>query len=202
MIAGGATPEIRNCAFIESRGVGEGTTTESMGGGISSHSDLPITVRGCRFEGNTLSNFYAQGGSLYTRGGGIFSFLGGITVMDCVFIGNSAHAGGGLYSWAETTVINSLFMENMPADFPGSTDSVPMFVDVSSGGLHLSPGSPCIDSGDNSAVPVGILTDLDGGDRFLDDPDTPASALRRSWTWGRSSTRVRGCERRRCSLDA
>jgi hypothetical protein len=31
-------------------------------------------------------------------------------------------------------------------------------------------GSPCIDAGDNSAVPVDLVTDIQGWDRFLDDP--------------------------------
>jgi len=38
---------------------------------------------------------------------------------------------------------------------------------------RLSAGSPCIDAGDNTAVPAGITTDLDGDPRFLDVPETP-----------------------------
>ncbi|MEE9128819.1 MAG: right-handed parallel beta-helix repeat-containing protein [Phycisphaerales bacterium] len=34
---------------------------------------------------------------------------------------------------------------------------------------RLASGSPCIDAGDNTAVPEGIDTDLDGNDRFVDD---------------------------------
>jgi hypothetical protein len=41
------------------------------------------------------------------------------------------------------------------------------------GDLHLSSGSPCIDAGDNTAVPAGVVTDLDGNSRFIDDPATP-----------------------------
>ena len=40
------------------------------------------------------------------------------------------------------------------------------------GDYNLLAGSPCIDAGDNSAVPAGIITDLDGKPRFSDDPDT------------------------------
>jgi hypothetical protein len=42
---------------------------------------------------------------------------------------------------------------------------------------HLSPGSPCIDAGDNTAVPAGITTDLGGNLRFIDDPFTPDTGL-------------------------
>jgi len=38
--------------------------------------------------------------------------------------------------------------------------------------LRLSPSSPCIDAGDNSAVPVDVNTDLSGQPRFFDDPNT------------------------------
>src|SRR5262249_2737152 len=34
------------------------------------------------------------------------------------------------------------------------------------GDLHLQPGSPCIDKGDNSAVPAGLHADLDGNQRI------------------------------------
>ncbi len=41
------------------------------------------------------------------------------------------------------------------------------------GDLSLSPGSPCIDAGDNAAVPEEIETDLDGNPRLLDVPEMP-----------------------------
>jgi hypothetical protein len=33
--------------------------------------------------------------------------------------------------------------------------------------LHLRPGSPCIDAGDNESVPAGVTQDLDGGARIV-----------------------------------
>jgi hypothetical protein len=41
--------------------------------------------------------------------------------------------------------------------------------------LRLSFGSPCIDAGDNTAVPAGVMTDLDGRLRYFDDPCTADS---------------------------
>jgi hypothetical protein len=38
--------------------------------------------------------------------------------------------------------------------------------------VRLAVGSPCIDSGDNGRVPSGTVVDLDGRNRFVDDPDT------------------------------
>jgi hypothetical protein len=60
-----------------------------------------------------------------------------------------------------------------PDDFPGSHDSDPLFLDLPGRDLHLGPGSPCIDAGDNTCFPPEILTDLDGLARFFDDPETP-----------------------------
>lgn len=50
-------------------------------------------------------------------------------------------------------------------------------MDVFNGDLHLSPGSSCIDAGDNNAVPIDIAADLDGSDRFVDDTDTPDTGI-------------------------
>ena len=52
-------------------------------------------------------------------------------------------------------------------------DADPLFVDPENGDYHLLHGSSCIDAGNNLAVPDGVTIDLDGGPRFLDDPDTP-----------------------------
>jgi parallel beta-helix repeat protein len=55
----------------------------------------------------------------------------------------------------------------------GNIDADPRFVDPAAGDYHLGAGSPCIDAGNNAAVPAGVLTDLDGHPRFVDDPNTP-----------------------------
>lgn len=56
-----------------------------------------------------------------------------------------------------------------PDDLPGCTDLDPLFL-APSANLRLAAGSPCLDAGDNAAVPAGVLLDLDGGLRFVDDP--------------------------------
>jgi hypothetical protein len=52
----------------------------------------------------------------------------------------------------------------------GNIELNPVFEDAA---CRLSGDSPCIDAGDNTAVPAGILSDLDGNSRFVDDPCTP-----------------------------
>ena len=63
----------------------------------------------------------------------------------------------------------------------GCIDSDPLFVDplgadgfnaTGDKNFRLTGFSPCIDAGDNEAVPLGVATDLDGNARFFDDPGT------------------------------
>jgi hypothetical protein len=67
-------------------------------------------------------------------------------------------------------------------DGGGNIDADPLFVDpdgvddvpgTEDDDLRLSAGSPGVDAGDNTAVPIGITTDLDGNARFVDDLDSP-----------------------------
>jgi hypothetical protein len=73
-------------------------------------------------------------------------------------------------------------------DFPGegNIDADPLFVDVDGpddipgtvdDDLRLRGGSPCIDAGDNSAVPIAGFADFDGNYRFFDDPATVDTGL-------------------------
>jgi len=39
--------------------------------------------------------------------------------------------------------------------------------------LRLQPGSPSSDAGNNGALSGSVTTDLDGNDRFIDDPTAP-----------------------------
>ncbi len=64
----------------------------------------------------------------------------------------------------------------------GNIDTDPMFIDATGtdnipgtedDNLRLILDSPCIDAGDNRAVPLGITTDLEGQFRFV---NVPASA--------------------------
>jgi hypothetical protein len=43
----------------------------------------------------------------------------------------------------------------------------PLFVNATAQDYHLQVGSPCIDAGDNSLVPPGVTTDLDGNKRIF-----------------------------------
>ena len=139
------------------------------------------TLAQCTFTGNTAA-----------YGGGMYNFVSSPTVTNCTFSGNSASVfGGGILNLVggSATVTNCILWNNSPNEINrpatvsysdvaggfagiGNIDADPLFVDPDNGDYHLSPGSPCIDAGDNSAVPKDIVTDLDGNPRFVDDPCT------------------------------
>jgi hypothetical protein len=120
---------------------------------------------------------------------------GSPTVTNCTFSGNSADSGGGMFtvSNGNPTVTNCILWNDSPDEIfdylsvtmvrfsdvrggwpgTGNIDLDPFFVDPDNGNYRLSRGSPCIDAADNTAVPAGIMTDLAGNPRFVDDPNTP-----------------------------
>jgi hypothetical protein len=137
-------------------------------------------------------DFWACGGGM----GGAMYNDGNPTLINCTFVGNSADGdtiagpmGGAVVGGG--TLINCVLWDNGPypllasgpvytsnvqggwsGDGIGNIDADPIFVGPDHGDFRLSPGSPCIDAGDNTAVPEGIDTDLDGNPRFVDDPNT------------------------------
>ena len=91
-------------------------------------------------------------------------------ITNCVVWSNSPDQIAGT---AHVTYSN--IQDGYPGE--GNISSNPLFTDPTSGDYRLSPGSPCIDAGDSTAVPPGITTDLDGNLRFIDDPDTPDTGI-------------------------
>jgi hypothetical protein len=54
---------------------------------------------------------------------------------------------------------------NVGVDGGNNIDSNPLFLDGANGNVRINPGSPVIDEGNTSALPVGVTTDLDGNAR-------------------------------------
>jgi parallel beta-helix repeat protein len=148
-----------------------------------------VVVSNCLFEGNTATG---SGG-----GGAIWMGSGGNTVLaNCTVVGNSAtvQAQGGLrVQGGSPTVVNSIFWGNTgPGGAAGATNQIAGTTGVTysivqgglagAGNLAVDPqldadlapvaGSPAIDAGNNAGVPAGVVLDLDGGPRLVDDPAT------------------------------
>jgi parallel beta-helix repeat protein len=151
-----------------------------------------IVVTNCLFQGNTATG---SGG-----GGAIWMGSGGNTVLaNCTVVGNTATAqaqGGLRVQGANPTVVNSIFWDNAgPGGAQGSSNQIAGTTNVTytvvegglagTGNLAVDPlldaalapgaGSPVIDAGSNAGVPAGVLLDLAGSSRFVDDPATPDS---------------------------
>jgi len=192
-----SSPMVSNCAFI-------GNSTED-GGGMCNCSSSP-TVTNCTFTGNS-----AISPDVHVLGGGGMCNVeySSPTLTNCILWGNSSPEPNGpqialkdnstvSISYCDLqggqTAIYKVGTNNSVIWGEGNIDADPNFVDpngpdaiagTEDDDLRLSAGSPCIDAGDNTAVPPDTADldgdsdtsertplDLDGLDRFVDDPNT------------------------------
>lgn len=167
-----------NCAFWGNTAVWGGPIG-SYGAGVlcSSVNPATLTMVNCTIAGNTAGEAAA------------FETLNNaeIAARNCIIWGNTAtgqdvaprdrqfKGNATLYYSCVQDLLTAPPGEDPydPADYPGSFDADPLFVNGPSGDLHLADGSPCLDAGRNSYVPAGVTTDLDGLARFYDDPLAP-----------------------------
>jgi hypothetical protein len=174
---------LTNCIFIGNLGW--------RGGGMNNYDSHTI-MRNCLFTGNSAT----------ADGGGMYNIHSSPTLINCTLTRNTAGRGGGLYDYDSSPILtNCIFRSN--SDSSGIVESSQIYEYLGSpavanycciqgwtgslGGVgnigndpllgpddcHLQSNSLCIDAGDNSAVPSGVVIDLDGDPRFIDDPDVP-----------------------------
>jgi hypothetical protein len=179
---GASDAEFTNCRFD---GNSAGYFNGGGGGGIYIETSNSLLVN-CIFSNNVAGGF---GGA---NGGGIYIASGSPWIANVTVEGNSADvSGSGIFVEAGTPSLLGIIVwannqgqiDGVPAFVgyscgqggyagPGNIMNDPLFVDAGSGNYGLLPGSPCIDAGDNTAVPPGVLLDIVGNNRFIDDPDT------------------------------
>ena len=142
----GADAVLTNCTFVENSSYGGAST----GGGLFNSSTSTLTIDNCIFWNN--SDIGGLDESAQIAGSGTVNIN-----YSCVFDWSGSLGGTGNFG------DDPLFIDaDGPDDTVGTEDDNP----------RLFSGSPCIDAGDNLAVPLGVTTDLDGNARFFDDPDT------------------------------
>ncbi|MCC6669790.1 MAG: right-handed parallel beta-helix repeat-containing protein [Planctomycetes bacterium] len=185
--ANGAQPTIVDCEFrhCTSRGAGGW----GAGGGVFLDQGSPGMVRGCRFVGNVGTQLM-PGGVSGCFGGGLFNFAHGTVVEACRFLGNTAHAGGGLFTIASLTVRDCEFDGNRVQAHPISGGSSGGY----GGGLAAMSVLP------GNAVPVERCTfvantasDGGGGARFYDTTGAVTHCIFRGNSDSRGTVGVSQC---------
>jgi parallel beta-helix repeat protein len=166
-----SSPTVTNCTFT-------GNTAQIYGGGMYNYYNCSPTVTNCTFTGNTAGE----------KGGGMYNYYySSPTVTNCTFSGNTAgRYGGGMYNYWDSspTVTNCILWDDSPYEIfddvsssttvtysdvqggwagTGNIDADPMFADAEG---RLLAFSPCLDAGNDAAVPPGVTTDLDGNPRI------------------------------------
>ena len=157
----------------------------AQGGGVSGHG----TFVNCLFRANEgdpniqcvppgLGGGFAGTGALINctftgnlafLGDAIYVPFGTLFVTNCILFDNS---GGSIYEDKGTAFVTYSCVVPEWNTAGGNISADPLFVDPLNGDYRLSPGSPCIDAGDNTAIPLRTL-DLDGNPRLIDDLATP-----------------------------
>ena len=157
---------------------------------MSCISDSSLSLAQCTLSGNHAD---ATGGGVFVSG----SLA--VTVDNCILWNDTAPEGPEILIYADPSTL-AVGYSNIEGGEEGigggdsviwgdgNVDADPLFVDPSGSDLRLLSGSPCIDSGDNTAVPPDsgdldgdgdtdepIPVDLDGAPRFADDAGTPNS---------------------------
>ncbi len=168
-----ASPTFENCAFL-------GNSTAGPGGALAfSTGQSAPRVIGCLVAGNAAED---EGGGIFFGGFGDSPVLTNCTIVD----NQSAALAGGIFvgSSSDASITNSIVWGNSGAAIVGSGTFTVEFSDIQGGwpglgnldadplfrspGHRLSAGSPCIDAGDNAALPETLLLDLAGRPRRLD----------------------------------
>jgi len=160
-----------NCVFIANSAINAGA--------VFNHGSHPALIS-CTLAFNRATRY----------AGGLFNRVGSNPMLtNCILWGNTDSDGEGESAQItdepstriSTTIVNYSNVQGWTGALGGvgNIGDDPLFADAhgpdgipgtGDDDLRLSTGSPCIDAGDNTALPLSMLTDLDGNPRFVNDP--------------------------------
>ena len=147
-----------------------GNSAGEGGGGMSKIGELIPIVINCTFSGNTAD----QGGGMYNENSNptiTNSVLWGNVAADHLFdlpVEKILVHGNEMYNDDSTPTVTYSCIQG-GYEGTGNIHSDPLFIDTQNDDLRLTAESPCIDVGNNAAIPAGIETDLDGNIRIFND---------------------------------
>jgi hypothetical protein len=177
--SGVPAPTITDCTFT---GNSAGISGDGAGGGAIYDASAIMTIVNCAFIDNVSTNY----------GGAIDSANSSPKIINCTFTGNSGAIGAAIcdaFSLGSTLtncilygdtgsgeIVNNIdgsttttvTFSDVQGGYPGvgNINANPQFVNAAAGNFVLEPGSPCVNAGNNSAIPSGITTDLAGNPRI------------------------------------
>jgi hypothetical protein len=182
-------PVLTGCVFVGNDSF-QGGAIKTLTGGV-------VTLVNCVFAGNSVT---AYGGALYNAdgdlsltnctvydneaagaGGGVYNTgTGWLNLKNSIFWNNrdkTQDETSQVYMNGGSILVNYSCIQGWTGNWAGAGNlsDDPLFADPANvpDGLRLSGGSPCIDAGDNDAVPFAVTVDLGGDPRFVDDVGTP-----------------------------
>jgi hypothetical protein len=153
----GGSATLTNATFSHNSAA-DGTSQPGVGGGMIVQYSRATLLTNVTFSGNSAS----LGGAIEHKASGPSN--SNLTLQNSILWGNGdnvIHAGG--LDEALTTVSYSDVEGGWAGT--GNIDGDPLFVDATNSDLHLQAGSPAIDAGDQTLLPAGVTTDLDGNPR-------------------------------------
>lgn len=155
---------ITNCLLIGN--------AASYGAGMNNLFGSKVSVVNCTIAGNTATG----------AGGGVYDFQSNPALTNVLLwqnrVGAAVDEGAQLYDFSSTSTIGFSTVQGWTGAHGGSNNngSNPLFRDLDGPDNVLGTaddnarpraGSPAINSGNNGAVPGGIVTDLDGRARII-----------------------------------
>jgi len=119
---------------------------------------------GLKFQDSNINitNSTITRNSVEFSGGGFYCIRSNIIVTNTILWGDT---GGEIDGWGSSiTVTYSDVQGGWTGE--GNINADPLFVNTANADYHLQESSPCIDAGDNSAIPSSTVLDLDGNPRI------------------------------------
>jgi predicted outer membrane repeat protein len=154
-IGTGASADVIDSVFADNSAI--------EGGGVFTHSSGSFV--NCTFGQNTAS----QGGADFNGVSAIVPGESGTVTFANTILWGDLDSDGEIDNDGGTAIVTYSDIQGGYVG-TGNINSNPLFVGASSGNLRIEPCSPCVDAGNNAAVPSGITTDLAGNPRFQDVP--------------------------------
>ncbi len=151
MYNGGATISTQDCLLA-------GNDAGRNGGGMANEAST-LGLRNCTMTRNDAED---KGGALYNN------YDSDATAYNSIIYGNTANTGLDWHNEDTDSSFSAYSCDIYTSNPPGlaNISQIPGF--LASSNYHLRPDSPCIDAGNNSLVPSGLTTDLDGNLRITD----------------------------------